>query len=170
MPVTTVETELEDHTLTVIADFDAPVEDVWELWANPGKLGLWWGPPGYATTFEPYELSAGSQMAHCMTGPDGDRHEGVWRIESVDPPRSLELSDADVGESGEPNDGLALTGMAIELAVHDRGTRMTVRSTFFSREGMKGMAEGFAEGLRLSLNRMEALLADSALVTEIPNR
>ncbi len=169
MPVTTVETELEDLTLTVIADFDAPVENVWELWANSEKLGRWWGPPDYTTTFEPYELSAGSEMAHSMTGPDGDKHEGVWRIESVDPPRSLELSDADVDVDGEPNDGLALTGIAMELAEHDGGTRMTVRSTFFSRDGMEGMAEGFAEGLRLSLSRMEALLANSDLVTEEPN-
>jgi hypothetical protein len=36
---------------------------------------------------------------------------------------------------------------------------MTVRSTFFSREGMEAMAEGFGEGLRLSLGRMETLLA-----------
>jgi uncharacterized protein YndB with AHSA1/START domain len=160
MPVTTVESELEDLTLTVIADFDASVENVWELWANPGKLGRWWGPPDYTTTFEPYELSAGNEMAHCMTGPDGDKHEGVWRIESVDPPRSLELSDADVDETGDPSDGFALTGMTMELAEHDGGTRMTVRSRFFSRDGMEGMAEGFAEGLRLSLSRMEALLAE----------
>jgi len=159
MSVTTVETELDDLTLTVTADFDAAVEQVWELWADPGKLGRWWGPPDYTTTFEPYELSAGSKMAHRMTGPDGDKHEGVWRIESVDPPRSLELSDADVDEEGEPNDGLALTGMTIELAERDGGTRMSVRSTFFSREGMEGMAEGFAEGLRLSFSRMEALLS-----------
>ena len=160
MSVTTVETELDDLTLTVWADFDAPVEKVWELWADPEKLGRWWGPPDYTTTFEPYEMSAGSEMAHCMTGPDGDKHEGVWRIEAVDPPRSIELSDADVDEKGEPNDGLALTGMTMELAEHDGGTRMTVRSRFFSREGMEGMAEGFAEGLRLSLGRMEALLAE----------
>ena len=160
MSVTTVEPDLDELTLTVIADFDAPVEKVWELWADPGKLGRWWGPPEYPTTFEPYEMSAGSEMAHCMTGPDGDKHEGVWRIEAVDPPRSLELSDADVDDDGKPNDDNALTGIAMELSEHDGGTRMTVRSTFFSREGMEGMAEGFAEGLRLSLSRMEALLAE----------
>ena len=160
MPVTTVETELEDLTLTVIADFDAPVEKVWELWAESREARALVGAAGYTTTFEPYELSAGGEMAHCMTGPDGDKHEGVWRIESVDPPRSLELSDADVDEKGDPNDGLALTGMTMELAEHDGGTRMTVRSRFFSGEGMEGMAEGFAEGLRLSISRMEALLAE----------
>ena len=83
------------------------------------------GTAGYLTTFEPYDLSAGAEMAHVMTGPDGDKHEGVWRIEAVDPPRSLELSDADVDEDGQPNDGLALTGIAMELSEHNGGTRMT---------------------------------------------
>jgi len=161
MSVTTVEPDLDNLTLTVVADFEASVEEVWELWANSEKLGRWWGPPEYLTTFEPYDLSAGAEMAHVMTGPDGDKHEGVWRIEAVDPPRSLELSDADVDERGHPNDGLALTGMAMELSEHNGGTRMTVCSTFISREGMEAMAEGFAEGLRLSLSRMETLLAES---------
>lgn len=48
----------------------------------------------------------------------------------------------------------------MELSEHNGGTRMTVRSTFFSREGMDAMAEGFAEGLRLSLSRMETILAE----------
>jgi uncharacterized protein YndB with AHSA1/START domain len=160
MSVTAVEPDLDELTLTVTADFDAPVEKVWDLWADPGKMGRWWGPPGYTTEFEPYEMSVGSEMAHSMTGPDGNKHEGVWRIETVDPPRLLDLSDADVDDDGRPTDDLSLTGMTIELSEHGDGTRMTVRSTFFSREGMEGMAEGFAEGLRLSVSRMEALLAE----------
>ncbi len=51
MSVASVESDLDNLTLTVIADFDAPVEAVWELWADPQKLGLWWGPPNYSTTF-----------------------------------------------------------------------------------------------------------------------
>ena len=159
MSVTTVEPDLDNLTLTVVADFEASVEEVWELWANSEKLGRWWGPPEDLTTFEPYDLSAGAEMAHVMTGPDGDKHEGVWRIEAVDPPRSLELSDADVDEDGQPNDGLALTGMAMELSEHNGGTRMTVRSTFLSRRRWRPW-QGFAEGLRLSLSRMETLLAE----------
>ena len=51
MSVTTVEPDLDNLTLTVVADFEASVEEVWELWANSEKLGRWWGPPEYLTTF-----------------------------------------------------------------------------------------------------------------------
>ena len=63
MSVTTVEPDLDNLTLTVVADFEASVEEVWELWANSEKLGRWWGPPEYLTTFEPYDLSAGRLSA-----------------------------------------------------------------------------------------------------------
>ena len=35
-------------------------------------------------------------------------------VDAVDPPRSLELSDADVDDDGKPNDNFALTGIAME--------------------------------------------------------
>ena len=76
MSVASVESDLDNLTLTVIADFDAPVEAVWELWADPQKLGLWWGPPNYSTTFEPYEMSVGAEMAHVFAGPDGEAEHG----------------------------------------------------------------------------------------------
>ena len=53
MSVTTVEPDLDNLTLTVVADFEASVEEVWELWANSEKLGRWWGPPEYLTISSP---------------------------------------------------------------------------------------------------------------------
>jgi uncharacterized protein YndB with AHSA1/START domain len=49
MSVTRVDKDLDTLTLTLIADFDAPIERVWQLWADPRKLERWWGaadPPG----------------------------------------------------------------------------------------------------------------------------
>ena len=40
MSVASVESDLDNLTLTVIADFDAPVEAVWELWADPQKRAV----------------------------------------------------------------------------------------------------------------------------------
>ena len=38
-------------TLTITAEFNAPVTRVWELWENPRLLERWWGPPTYPATF-----------------------------------------------------------------------------------------------------------------------
>jgi uncharacterized protein YndB with AHSA1/START domain len=160
MSVTSIDTDLDNLTLTLVADFDAPVEAVWELWADPQKLGRWWGPPSHPTTFEPYEMSVGSAMAHYMTGPEGETHHGLWRIEAVDPPRSLEVSDADVDDDGRPNDDLDITRLIVELSEHDGGARMELSTKFFSRAGMEAQVAPFAEGLQTMVGQMDALLVD----------
>ena len=43
--VTSVDTDYDNLTTTLVADFDAPIDEVWELWADPRKLERWWGPP-----------------------------------------------------------------------------------------------------------------------------
>ena len=39
-------------TLTLEAEFDAPPERVWQLWADPRQLERWWGPPTYPATVD----------------------------------------------------------------------------------------------------------------------
>jgi uncharacterized protein YndB with AHSA1/START domain len=161
MSITDLDTDLDNLTLTLIADFDAPIEKVWELWADPRKLERWWGPPSHPATFEKHDLSAGGEVTYFMTGPEGDTHRGWWRIESVEPPRSLELTDGFADEDGNPNDDLPTTQMAMELTEHDGGTRMTMRSRFPSREQMQELVDmGMTEGLREAVGQMDAILAE----------
>ena len=70
----------------------------------------------------------------------------VWMLEHTSRIRFTILRDGD------------LTGIAVELAEHDGGTRMTMRSRYFSRAGMEEQAAPFAEGLRALVGQMEGLL------------
>jgi uncharacterized protein YndB with AHSA1/START domain len=45
MTVISVVPDQQAHTLTLTAQYAAPVEDVWQLWAAPRQLERWWGPP-----------------------------------------------------------------------------------------------------------------------------
>lgn len=71
MTVTRVDTDYDNLTLTVIADFDAPIDEVWELWSDPRKLERWWGPPGSPTTFDKHDLSPGGEVTYFHAGPKG---------------------------------------------------------------------------------------------------
>ena len=58
MPVISVDKDAEALQMTVVAQFDAPVERVWQLWADPRQLERWWGrrptpPPSWTTTSPP---------------------------------------------------------------------------------------------------------------------
>lgn len=161
MTVTSVEKDPENLTLTLVADFDAPAERVWELWADPRLLERWWGPPSHPATVEAHDLAPGGSVTYYMTGPDGERYRGWWRVTSVDPPTSLEFTDGFADEEGTPVAEMPTTRVQMRLTERDGGTRMELRSAFDSREQMEQLVEmGMEEGLRLAVGQMDALLAD----------
>lgn len=159
MSVTSVDKDFDNLTIRLIADFDAPAERVWDLWADPRKLERWWGPPGYPATFTDHDLSPGGKTAYYMTGPEGDQFHGWWRVESVDPPRSLEFVDGFADENGNPLDDMPSTTVQVRFSEHDGGTRMEIGSVCATREQMDQLVEmGAVEGITQSVGQMDALL------------
>ncbi|MEX0953522.1 MAG: SRPBCC domain-containing protein [Nitriliruptoraceae bacterium] len=160
MSVTSVDKDLDNLTLTLIADLDAPVERVWELWADPRQLEKWWGPPTHPATVEDHDLSPGGRVSYFMTAPDGERYHGWWRITAATPPTSLEFVDGFADEHGNPVGDLPESTAHVLLSEHHGGTRMELRSTFATREQMQSVLDmGVVEGLSSAVGQMDALLA-----------
>jgi uncharacterized protein YndB with AHSA1/START domain len=159
MSITSVDTDYDNLTVTLIADFNAPIDQVWELWSDPRKLERWWGPPSYPADFEKHDLRPGGEVTYLMTGPEGDRHHGVWRVATVGPPTSLEFTDAFADEDGAPVPGLPVSTVSVRLTERDGGTRMEMRSKFDSREDLdKWLSTGTLEGQQHAIAQMDALL------------
>lgn len=62
MPVTDVQHDLDNLSLTITADFAAPVARIWQIYADPRQLEKVWGrrvtrPPSSTTTFAPADGS-----------------------------------------------------------------------------------------------------------------
>jgi uncharacterized protein YndB with AHSA1/START domain len=156
--VTSVDTDYENLTITVIADFDAPIERVWELWSDPRKLERWWGPPTHPATFERHDLTPGGEATYFMTGPEGAMW-GAWRVTAVDPPTSLEFTDAFADADGTPLADMPTFTASVRLTERDGGTRMELLLRFESRENMERMVSmGTVEGLRQAVGQIDALL------------
>lgn len=159
MTVTSVDKDVDRLTLTVIADFTAPVEKVWQLWADPRQLERWWGPPTYPATVEEHDLTPGGEVTYFMTGPEGEKFGGWWRVATVTPPTALEFTDGFSGPDGKPNPEMPTTSVRMTLSEREGGTRMELRSVFDTREQMEQLAEmGMVEGLRQSIGQMDGLL------------
>lgn len=160
MTVTNIDKDFESLTLTVSAEFEAPVERVWQLWADPRQLERWWGPPAYPATFERHELEPGGEVTYFMTGPEGDTFHGWWDVEAVEPPRELRFTDGFADPQGKRNDEMPTSSVRVTLSDHGGGTRMELRSTFADEPQMRQLDEmGMTAGLRESLGQMDALLA-----------
>ena len=159
MSITSIDTDPDRLTVTLIADFAASVERVWELWADPRKLERWWGPPDYPATFEKHDLNPGGEVTYFMTGPDGGRSHGVWRMTAVDPPTSLEFTDVFANADGTPISDMPVTKVSVQLTERDSGTRMETRQRFQSREDLeKWLDTGTLEGQQQAIAQMDVLL------------
>jgi uncharacterized protein YndB with AHSA1/START domain len=164
MTVTNIEKDTDAATMAITAEFDAEPDRVWQLWQDPRLLERWWGPPTYPATVVEHDLAPGGKVSYFMTGPEGDRHHGLWRVLEVDPPKRLVVEDAFADDQGNANPEMPTTRMQVTIA--DRsggGTTMTILSTFPSTEAMEQMlATGMEEGILGSLGQIDALLADAA--------
>jgi uncharacterized protein YndB with AHSA1/START domain len=157
MSVTSVDTDYDNLTITVIADFDASIDRVWDLWSDPRKLERWWGPPAHPATFETYDLTAGGEATYYMTGPEGPMW-GAWRIKAVDPPTSLEFINAYADPDGTPVAHMPIFTVSVRLTERD-GTRMEMRSRFESRQAMERMVDmGTVDGLQQAVGQIDRLL------------
>ncbi|MGH9186831.1 MAG: SRPBCC family protein [Acidimicrobiales bacterium] len=159
MTVTSVDKDFDSLTLTLVADFDAPTERVWRLWADPRQLERWWGPPSYPATVDEHDLTPGGTVTYFMTSPEGEKFRGWWRVTSVDPPKSLEFIDGFANQDGTPNADMPTSTARMQLTEHGGGTRMEIRTVFDSREQMEQLVDmGAAEGLQQAVGQMDALL------------
>jgi uncharacterized protein YndB with AHSA1/START domain len=162
MTVTSVARDTEGLRLTITSEFDAPVEQVWSLWADPRLLERWWGPPTYPATFVDHDLTPGGTVSYHMTGPDGDQPRGWWRVRAVEAPHRLEFEDGFADSDGIPNPDLPTTTNDVTLVALDDGrTQMSIEAAFPSAEAMEQMiAMGMEEGMTLALGQIDALLAE----------
>jgi uncharacterized protein YndB with AHSA1/START domain len=163
MTVTGVRKDPQALTMTIDAEFDAPPERVWQLWADPRQLERWWGPPTYPATFTKHDLAPGSHVEYHMTGPEGDQPHGYWDIIEVNPPRSLVFQDGFANDDGSPNTDLPRTTARVTIdEIGDGRTRMSIQSLFPSTEAMEQvLALGAEEGLKQAVGQIDALLAEN---------
>jgi uncharacterized protein YndB with AHSA1/START domain len=159
MTVITSKTDPENLTLTVVAEFDADRERVWEAWEDPRKLERWWGPPTFPATFTRHEFVVGGQVRYHMTGPQGETSRGWWRIDAIEKPNRIEFANGLAGDDGEPAPGVEPMPSRVTFEATGVGTRMTVLTSFVSVAQMERMlAMGMQEGMSQAIGQIDALL------------
>jgi uncharacterized protein YndB with AHSA1/START domain len=165
MTVTAVRKDPNALTMTVDAEFDAPPDRVWQLWADPRQLERWWGPPTYPATVDSHDLRPGGRVAYHMTGPEGDQPKGYWDILEADAPHRLVVRDGFANDDGTPNDDLPRNEVRVTIEEVGGGrTRMSIESIFPSREAMEQLlAMGMEQGLTQAVGQIDAILAEGAV-------
>lgn len=160
MPVTDVQQDLENLTLTITADFGAPVQRIWQVYADPRQLEKVWGPPTYPATVVDHDLTPGGRVTYFMTGPDGEKHAGYWEITAIDEPRSFSFVDGFADVDFNPVPAMPVCRNVYTFTERDGGTRATYVSTYESAEGLQQVLDmGVVEGTSSAINQIDGLIA-----------
>ncbi|QEA28187.1 ATPase [Microbacterium sp. CBA3102] len=161
MPVTDVTTDTENLTMTVVADFAAPIERVWSAYSDPRQLERFWGPPGWPATFTAWDHTVGGRAVYSMNGPRGEKSSGSWEFVSIDEPHGFEVIDSFVDEDGTPLDGFPAQRMSFAFESTAEGTRMVTTSHFDSVDALEQVVEmGQVEGIKMAMAQLDAVLQD----------
>jgi uncharacterized protein YndB with AHSA1/START domain len=159
MAVISTNKDVASLTMTVVAEFDASPEQVWDVWEDPRKLERWWGPPTFPATFTRHDFVVGGESRYFMTGPGGETPRGWWRFQVIDRPLRLNFDNGLAGDDGEPAPGIEPMAGSVFFEVVSQGTRMTVVTQFKDAAQMETMLDmRMEEGMNGAIGQIDGLL------------
>lgn len=161
MPVISVTTDPEALTMTLVAEFAAPVRRLWRAFTDPDQLNRFWGPPGWPASFTDFDMTPGGRARYAMMSPQGEVSTGGWEFTAVDEEHRFEVLDSFLNGDGEVLEGTPTMRVEFLFEPIDQGSRLTNITYFDSLEALEQIvAFGAVEGSTLAINQLDAVLRD----------
>ncbi len=161
MPVTTITKDLDTRSLVITASFAAPVERIWQIYADPRQLERIWAPPTYPATVTEHSLTPGGRVHYFLTGPEGDKFYGGWNVLTVDEPRGFTFEDFFADENYTPSTDLPVSVGSVTFEADGDRTTATFTATYPTAEALQQVLDmGMEEGTREAMGQIDALLAE----------
>ena len=164
MAITSIDTDREALTITLVADFEVSQQRLWDAYMDPRQLDQFWGPPSWPATFTQHDVRPGGRSTYRMTGPEGEQSGGYWEFVNVNPPHSFEVLDGFAHPDGTPNTDMPTMEMSLEFSEGDAGSRLTVTTRFGDVETLDQLLEmGMIEGTREAMGQIDDVVADDSV-------
>lgn len=153
-----------ETNITITREFDAPRDLVWTAWTEPEHIAQWFGPEGFSTRVDEYELKTGGRFKYVMVGPDGKEYPGVSVFKEVSPKDRIVATD-DFGDGYKEKNPDVPSGMIVTETFEDLDTRtkVTISIDHASAEDKRKHEEmGVVAGWGSTLDKLEKHLAGLA--------
>jgi uncharacterized protein YndB with AHSA1/START domain len=153
-------TDQANKKITVVREFDAPVEKVWKAWTDPKLLDQWWAPKPWKAVTKSMDFRPGGRWLYYMEGPDATRHYCKVDYKSIVPNKAFTGIDAFTDEKGNLSNEFPSMDWEVNFSKANNGTKVEVEVTFASIEDMNKIIEtGFKEGFAAAHQNLDELLA-----------
>lgn len=152
--------ETGDRDLVMSRVFDAPRDVVFRAFATAEALAQWWGPRGWTLSANNLDFRPGGTWHYCMRGPDGEESWGLSTYSEIVQGERIVHTDAFSNAEGTVAEGMPQMQITIEFTDEDGRTRVTSRTEFPSRDGLKQVLDmGVVQGATETWDRLEEYLA-----------
>ena len=146
--------------LTVVKEFDAPLNLVWTAWTQAEILDLWWAPKPYKTETKTMNFREGGTWLYAMIGPQGDTHWCRVDYKKIEPLKAI-IKDCRFCDA-EGNIKLDPPAMIWNESFSQTGSTTTVRVVLsFATEADLEMIikMGFQGGFTMGLGNLDEYLS-----------
>jgi uncharacterized protein YndB with AHSA1/START domain len=160
------------HDVVATRVFAAPLEQVWQAWADPARVRQWWGPHGFSVPVADLDFREGGRTLLCMRAPaeyGGMDLYNTWTYTEVVPHARLRFVLRFTDAAGQPLDPAALglpPGVPAEVphtitfrALGPAQTEMTVTEEGYTSAQARDTS---LAGLEQCLDKMAASFAPAA--------
>ncbi|MGG4439557.1 SRPBCC family protein [Brevibacillus fortis] len=66
-----IATQVGECEIVITRVLDAPRDLLFDAWTKEENLSKWWGPRGFTSTFQKFDMNPGGTWEFIMHGPDG---------------------------------------------------------------------------------------------------
>jgi uncharacterized protein YndB with AHSA1/START domain len=138
-----------ERTIVSTRVVSAPVQRVWDAWADPLNVVQWWGPNGFSSRIQEFDLRPGGAWRFVMRGPDGKEYPNIKRFSEVSAPRRV------VFDHEEEHHRFRMT---IDLGPAGAQTRVTWTMVFEALEDCRAARTFIEKANEENLDRLENFL------------
>ncbi|MBL7699921.1 MAG: SRPBCC domain-containing protein [Chitinophagaceae bacterium] len=155
----TVNKDVANKKITVVREFDAPVERVWKAWTEKESLDRWWAPRPWKAETKSMDFREGGSWLYAMVGPDGEKHWAAMNFKKIETNKGYTAEDYFADENGKRSGDLPGMNWKTTFAGSGDTTKVTIEITFSREEDLQKILEmGFEQGFLAALGNLDELL------------
>ncbi len=148
----------ETKTVTIIREFAAGRDLVWEAWTNPEIIDQWWAPAPLTSRTESMDFKIGGRRLYVMITPQGDRW-GAQDFTAINPKDNFCFVSSFTDENGNPNPQFGTSDWIVNFNGDGNNTTVNIVIKRDNLEELEALIEaGFKTGFISALENLEQYL------------
>ena len=143
-------------TVYITREFEAELTLVWDAFTKAELIDQWIAPHPMVAKTKYQNFKVGGKRFFAMVSPDGQERWAIQEYTSISPKTNFKMYNAFADKDENPE----LPGSDWDHIFSEQNGKTKVRITIYneSLERMEKIMDGFTQGMKMSLNNLDALL------------